>query len=303
MRAGVRQAFTTQKGQLHLANPQGLIPVGYNSDGDFMIDEKPVADYRDRHLPNMTNFNYRAVSKQPTMSMLAWFIFDYHRGCEAQITLEKETSGTTGGVYNFDGENHMGIDFEWRENSEERSCEFTLEVDLENEVAMQVIQSASVNTPRDLNALGLGHRGQSLSNYRAPFPGVNESPIGTPLCNNEEILSKEFRIKNITTKRYRNRSRTVWINFYIRLLLDRSANFQLIELFSKQRNAAVKLSERNTLSSSFTYTFNEGVLFRKNKLDLDKSKKEVEAVFEANVAIADITMPTGTNSLIISESV
>ncbi|QQS35772.1 MAG: hypothetical protein IPM56_16245 [Ignavibacteriales bacterium] len=305
MTPGIRQAWITSRNNLNAVNPNGRLAIGFNSDHQFVIEDKTQKDSRQRDLLIGTDFMFKGTSKQNTMADLLWFIQAWREGVAAQITSEKEGATYGAGTYNFDGEEFMGLEWKLREFTNERSLEITLQAQFEPAITTQLIQSAGTNVPRDLNALNLGHRGEDDTKYKAPFQGDVQSPVATPICNGEQVLNKEFLVENIVTRRHRNRATTTWIHFYLKLLLDKAANWDLISLYTKNRKASLLVSEKNSLSpaSTNTYNFGDGVLFQKNKLSIDKDVRTQELIWEGYVSPADIAINTNTNTLTVTETV
>lgn len=301
---GIRQALFCTKGTL-ATTPTYSIAMGLGDDCSLEMPEQPIKGYQDEDLPNEMNFKAGFKTYQPTVTKLAnlFLVHAITGGMDAQLVGEKYFTDTYSGVYNFNGPNFMGIDFELVESMKARYLQLTGEVSLPIENALALIQSSIVNTPKDLNTLSLGHRGKNIADYKHPFFGKAESPSGTLLCNGEEIVDRTLTIKSEGNKLQYNRTRINWVRVTLEITIDKSKSYQLVEYLVKDRNASVVLEEKDSASVVERWSFGAGVLYRKHEMSIAKDDANIKLSFEKKLPLFDFAFNTGTNSISVAETV
>lgn len=301
---GIRQALVCTKGTLN-TTPTYAIPMGLGDDCSLEMPEVPIKGYQDEDLPNEMNFKANFKTYQPTVSKLAglFLIHGIQGGVDAQFVGEKYATGAYSGVYNFGGNNFMGLDFEVVESMKARYIQISPEVSLPIETALALLQSSIVNTPKDLNALSLGHRGKNLTDYKHPFFGSAQSPASTLLCNGEQIMDRTLTLKSEGSKLQFNRTRISWVRVMLELTIDKSKSFELVEYLVKDRKAAVVLEERDSVSSLQTWSFGEGVLYRKHEMAVSKDDAMIKLSFEKKLPLFDFAFNVGTKTISVTQTV
>lgn len=300
---GIRQAFFATKGSI--GSPTYPIAMGLGDDCSLEMPEQPIKGYQDEDLPNEMNFKASFKTYQPTVTKLS-NLFGIHAvngGCDAQFVGEKYAASTYSGVYNFAGAAFMGIDFELVESMRARYLQLTGEVALPIENALTLLQSSIVNAAWSLPGLSLGNRGQNIADYKHPFFGSAQSPSGTLLCNGEEIMDRTLTIKSEGTKLQYNRTRINWVRVMLELTIDKSKSYQLVEYLVKSRNASVVLTEKDSESVNETWSFAEGVLYRKHAMSVAKDDAMIKLTFEKKLPLADFAFNTSTNTISVAQTV
>ena len=301
---GIRQALFCTKGTL-ATTPTNSIAMGLGDDCSLEMPELPVKGYQDEDLPNEMNFKAGFKTYQPTVTKLAnlFLVHALTGGMDAQLVGEKYYTNSYSGVYNFNGNNFMGIDFKLIESMKARYLELTGEVSLPIENALALLQSSIVNTPEDLNTLSLGHRGKNLADYKHPFFGKIESPANTLLCNGEKIVDRSLTLESIGSKLQFNRTRISWVRVLLELTIDKSKSFELVEYLVKDRKAAVVIEEKDSVSVVERWSFGEGVLYRKHEMSVAKDDAMIKLTFEKKLPLFDFGFNTGTNTISVSQVV
>ena len=301
---GVRQIFSCSKGTLS-GVPQYVIAMGYGDEASLEIIENTIKGYNEDDLPNEINFKASFKTYQPSLSRLAYLIQDYSskNGADFQIVGEKQSAGVYSGVYNLNGNNFMGIDFEWVESMRSRYAQLIGEVALPYQEGLLVLQSAIVNSPEDLNVLGHGHRGKRIDLYKNPYFGSMQSPSGTILCNGYEVLDRVLTLKTEGDKLQYNRTRVKWIRLTLELTIDRSKSYELVEYLAKTRNTTLKLEEKDGATVVQTWDFGDGVLMRKQSMNINKNDAQIKLNYEKLLPLADFTINTALNKVSVTQNI
>jgi len=301
---GIRQALFCTKGTLN-TTPTYAIAMGLGDECSLEMPEQTIKGYQDEDLPNEMNFKAGFKTYQPTVAKMAglFLVHGISGGVDAHFVGEKYFTDTYSGVYDFAGNNFMGLDFEIVESMRTRYMQLTGEVSLPIESAMALLQSSIVNAPKDLNALSLGHRGKNLADYKHPFFGSASSPAGTLLCNGEQIADRTLTLKSEGSKLQFNRTRISWVRVILELTIDKSKSFELVEYLVKDRKAAVVLEERNSVSETETWNFGEGVLYRKHEMAVSKDDAMIKLTYEKKLPLFDFAFNTGTNTISVAQTV
>lgn len=301
---GIRQAMFCKKGSL--ASPTEIIAMGLGDEASLEITEQPIKGYQDEDLPHETNFKAMFKTYQPTVTKIVnlLLVHGVAGGVDAQFVGEKAyLSSVYTGVYDFSGANFLGLDFEIALTMRSRYIQMTGEASLPNEVALMILQSSITNTPKDLNALSLGHRGKNLADYKHPFYGSAQSPAGTLLCNGEEIVDRSLIIRSEGSKLQYNRTRINYARVLLELTIDKNRSYQLIEYLTKDRKASVKLEEKNSVSAVETWEFGEGVLFRKHEMPISKDDTFIKLTYEKKIPLYDFGYDVPNNKISVSQAV
>lgn len=311
MYEGIRQLFFCEKGYLSQATPQGVVAWGLGNLGSFIYEDVPIIGEQEEDFPNAVNFKIKANSLQGTIRDLDWMVNTFCKmgAVDCQVVTEKEASAVYGGVYNFEytgvagPDKFMGFDFEWVESSKERYLSLMGEVSLPEELAKEIIQSSLVNTPKDLYALSYGNRGRQPANYKKPYFDGLYSPDGTVLVNGSQVVDYKFTIKSIGKKLDYDRSDVSWVNVNLVLTVNKSRGYDLAAWYNQSRYDYLEIIQRNSASSVNTYTFAEGILWRKHKVNIDGKNRNVELTFNKNLPLADLSINSNTNTVSVLATV
>lgn len=301
---GIRQAMFCKKGSF--ASPSEIIAMGLGDEASLEITEQPIKGYQDEDLPHETNFKANFKTYQPTVTKIVNLILVHgvNGGVDAQFVGEKAFLGNVyTGVYDFSGANFLGLDFEIGLTMRSRYLQVTGEASLPNEVALMLLQSSITNTPKDLNALGLGHRGKNINDYKHPFFGSAQSPAGTLLCNGEEIVDRSLVIKSEGSKLQYNRTKINYARVVLEITIDKNRSWQLIEYLTKDRKASIRLEEKNSISAVETWEFGEGVLYRKHEMPISKDDSFIKLTFEKKIPLYDFGYDIPTNKISVTQTV
>lgn len=300
---GIRQGFLCQKGTIDA--PQYSVAMGLGDEGTLEIKEEVVKAYQNEDLPSQVNFNVNFKTFQENLYTLsrALQVFAKEGGADGEVTTEKISSSAYGGVYRFNGNSFLGVDFEWLESMKERSLKLTGEVALPLDDAKTLIQSAIVNNPEDLNALAMGHRGKSFAEYKYPYFGFAHSPSGTVLCNGTEVIDRTLSLKTVGNKLQYNRTKVTWIELLLRLVIDKTKAQDLLDYLNKTRYAEVRIQEKANSWSGSTWIFGEGVLYRKQDMMIGKDDGNITLEFNKRLPINDFVIDPTAGTVTLSQAV
>lgn len=307
----IRQLTFCEKGYLHQTVPQNVVNWGLGNNGEFNIKDMPVEGQNGEQYPDGINFKVDVRSQQSSVRDLDVLINTYcNQGIvDCQIVLEKRAANLYDGVYDFiytaagGPDKFMGFGFEWMQGSKERYCNLRGEVTLPESLGKEIIQSSQVNTPLDLVDLGYGVRGRSTTNYIHPYGKALNSPASTLFINQYEIYSRSYVLRSISEKLAFDRDNVLQIEIELNVVTKRVRGSEILALFNKQRDAAVKVEEYNVDGTYNQLSFAEGVLWRVHDYKTNNSNDTMTLIWKKKVSFADITINTGAKTITISELV
>lgn len=303
---GIRQAFACQKNSLGNSH-QYPVFMGIGDQGKLEISDAIVKGYNEEDLPQYVNHKASWRSFQISLFDLAYLQLIYAAQDGADVEIVTEKIGTAySGVWKFAGGNKfMGVDWTYMESMKERYIEFIGEVALPLEDHKTLLQAAVTNLPTNIPAAfpGKTDRGRSEALYQTPFFGSVNSPAGSVICNDFELVDYKHIIKTVTEKIAYNRSKTNWLQIMVELTINRTQAWQLLDYFNRKRDAAVVLVTKYKDGSSITYTYPEGVLFRKQDYVQDKQNANIKLTFTRNIPVADLAVNAYTKQVAVSTAV
>lgn len=303
---GIRQLFLCEKNTLMNSSPPNRYTPGLMTGAKFRYEDIGVEEIRGAELPDKVKHEIEFKSYQTTFQDLNVFHLVYGRqgGCDLQVVSEKQSASTYGGVYNFTGnQRFMGFNYEWLISGKDRSCKGILRRAIDYEAHLALLQDAMVATPKDLHALSMGHKGVDVSKYRNPGFGKLESPIGSTLVNGYQIVDRKFSMKSVSNDLEEDLFDWQYIEVTFEITTNKSLSWELIDYFSRARNAAIEMEEKLKNGIVEKYSFGEGVLWRKNMFDLDDKQRNVKFVFKRNINFEDFLINSGTQTLSVNETV
>ena len=300
---GLKQILLCDKSHLRNA-PQYCVAMGMGDEATFERTEVPIKGNNDEDFEGKYNHKHSFKTFQFSSYILSYLLW-YARvgGADLQSVGQKIGDNVWTGVYDYTGNNPMGIDFELIQSSKDRYILITAEASFEGAVDRAIIQSANSLTPLNLNTLGLGHRGIDPTKYVAPSISTLYNPQGTAACNGFQIIDRKYSIKTVSVKKEFNRSQVNWINFLFELTIDKVAAYELIDYLARDRNASLRIDEAGPAGSSFAYIFDSGLFWRKTESTLKKTEGNIKLTFNRNISIGDIVVDVNNNTLTVSNQV
>ena len=299
---GLKQLLLCYKGTLR-NNPNNLVAMGMGDEATFDRTETNVKGNNDEEYLDKVLHKYSWKSFQFSASILANYLaFAKAGGADLQAVGQKVADGVWTGCYDYTGDNFMGLDWELNQNQKDRYFLVTPSTQFEGDVDRAIMQSANSIVPLDLNALGLGHLGVNPALYAAPDKNYLSSPAGL-FCNEWEVVDRTYKIKTLNTKKYRDRSSITFINFNFVIIIDRVNAYEVVQYLAQNRANGLTMGERLPDGSYFTFAFGNNLFWRKTELTNKKSEGNIKLTFNRNIALGDLNLNVGANTLTVNATV
>ena len=242
-RAGFKQIGLCDAGTL-LTTPTTPLVIGLRQAASLDMEPfKSVKDYRERELPNKTNFKFGGESLQTTIKVLKQLIGFVNLNADAQIqtTPQSATAGSED-VFQFVGDNKLGVGFEYMITADKRSCKIMLEGAMEDDRAKTLIDAADTNS---LANLGIAGEGVDFTKYRAPYFLAFEFPKSTALITPNDIIERKLTIKTKGKKDIYNKDIVDYLAVELELTGKNATITDIMNLYNKTLGASILIKEKN----------------------------------------------------------
>jgi len=274
--------------------------MGLGDEATFDRTENPIKGNNDEEYPDKVLHKYSFKSYQFSASILQRILgFAKAGGADFQAVGQKTGPGAWTGVYEYIGDNFMGLDWEITQSQKERSILYTPSTAYEGFVDLAIMQSANSLNPIDLAQLGLGSMGINQDIYVAPDKQFASNYPNVLLCNEWEVIDRVYKIKTMGGKRYRDRTSVTFINFNFSITIDRVNAYDVVNYLANNRANTLTIGERLPNGSNFSYVFGGNVFQRKTELTNKKSEGNIKLTFNRNISLGDITVDVNNNTLTV----
>jgi hypothetical protein len=291
-RAGLKQIVLCDSGTL-LTTPANPLAAGLRNAATIeRTPFKEIKDYRNRLLRNMVNFKIEWESLQPSMLMLKELMGWLNLNCDAQVITVPQSSSGSGNVYQFNGANKAGLDFEYMINADKRSLKPSLEVAMEFERAKNFINLADNTTP--VSFTSIAGDGADFAKYRAPYFISFEAPKANALFGVQDLTERSYSIKTKNKKSIYNTSIVDYLTFEFSITAIDASVVKQIEAMSKEMSPAVYIKEQNSGSFYDAFDFNAGVLTLHDEFKDSDDERNLKLSFGADVPVGDISFLFGS---------
>ena len=300
---GLKQIMLCEKGMLR-NNPQHCIAMGAGDEASFERTSVPIKGNNDEEFEGRYNhkISYKSFQFSPTILAILLY-FCKEGGADVHAVGQKLGTNLYTGIYDYSGDNCLGVDFVYTQGSKDRNILLTAEAEFEAAVDLQIMQSSNSLLPIDLNALGLGKMGVDISKFVAPSVSTLYNPQGTAACNGVEIVDRLYTIKPITIAKEFNRKRVNFWNFNYALTIDRVNGYELVEYLVKDINASLRIDEKGPGNSQFAQIFDAGLFYRKTDLLNKKTEGNIKLTFNRNFSLGDIAIDINNRTLTVANEV
>lgn len=295
-RAGLKQIVACDAGTLS-ASPTNPTAIGLRNAAMMEISNfKQVEDYKSRPLRNMKNFKIEAESLQPTILMLKNMISFLNLGCDLQVITRPQSSGGSGDVYKFSGNDKPGLDLEYMVSADKRSLKAIWEIAMEYARAQTLIDGADNATPVSFS--GITGEGENFSNYRAPYFLAFESPAASAIFSKGDIKERSYSIKTKNRKSIYNASIVDYLTFEFKIVAYDSSVAKQVEIMAKDQAPGVLVKEQNNADGSLydAFDFAAGVLALNEIHTNQDDDRNLDITLSADVHIYDITWALGATN-------
>lgn len=300
---GIKQYLICHPGTLR-NDPDTILVMGMGDEASFERTEVPQKGMNDEDYEGKWNHKHSFKSFQFSAQRLQNAIDLCIAGaCDLQAVGQKRGANVWTGIYDYTGDNPLGFGFEMQQNSKDRFFLFTAEAQFEAWADLQIMQSAGIILPIDLNDLGLGHLGINPAEYAAPSFSTLFNPATTAVCNGYEIIDRKYAIKSVAVKKEFNRDQVNWINFNFQITIDKTDASDVVEYLSNDRGATLKITENGPGGVPFTFDFDSNLFWRVTESIQKKTEGNIILKFNRNISLGDIAIDTETNILSVSNHV
>ncbi|MFO7446210.1 MAG: hypothetical protein R6W90_07570 [Ignavibacteriaceae bacterium] len=292
-RPGIKQLVLCDAGTL-LTTPVNPIAAGLRNAASIKRTAyKPVKDYLNRSFRNKVNFNIQAESLQPTMLMRKKAIDWLNQNVDVQVVTVPQASGGTGDVYQFTGNNVMGLDFEDVISGDKRSMKLTLERAMEYDAAKTFIDA--VDSAAAVPFSGITGRGEDLTKFRSPYFLAFESPAAATVLTKAEIAERSYTIKTKNKKSEEDNTSIVdYLSFEVMMKFRNASVAKQVEVMSKDNAPSLLIKENNRGLFYDAFNFAPGVLTLEDEFDDTDDDRGLTLKFTGDVHVYDISFQFGT---------
>ncbi len=292
--AGINRIVLCEAGTA-LTTAGNAMALGFRSPGSLDITPfKDIKDYRSRSLRNMLNFKFEAESYQTSLYHLKQLIYFCNCNADCELVSSKQNAQGDQDVFQFFGDNIIGIDFEHTISVAKRSTKITLERAMEYDRAKTLIDSADSATA--MTYTDMVNAGESDALYRSPYYMAFECPKSTELFPLVDIVDRSLTIKTKGKKTEYNLSKVDYLNFVLKITGREASIEKLITQMGKDMSAGVYFKEKNTGSYFDAFEFEPGILTLKDEFKIADDDRNITVTFEADVPLFDIDIQTGVSA-------
>jgi hypothetical protein len=267
--------------------------MGFRTPVDLDITEyNPINDYRNRSLRNMMNLKAECETMQGTMAFLKLLLGWVSGNCDVQMVSNKQNAAGDKDVFQFTGDNIMGLDFEHFIGSKKRSTKLTLQRAMEYEDTEAFL--ALANEAEEAN-LGTGE-GIDATAYRSPRYGAFEYPTGAPIFPSKfDIIERSLSIKTKGEPSDYNISGVSWLTFSLAISGKDSSIAKIVSQMGKNMTDTLIFTEKNSGANYDKFQFASGILTQKNEFKIGDSNRYRKVIFEGDVPIHDVDFQFGAD--------
>ncbi len=295
-RAGLKQIGLCDAGTLN-GTPENAIAMGVRGGASLdIVPHGEIKDYRNRSLRNMIKFTAKAETYQSTMKMLKALKDFTNLQADVQLQTSPQDCSTQNSedVFQFVGDNVLGLGFEYKITADKRSCNVTLEAAMEYDRAKTLIDSADSTTLKTLP--GIAGEGVDFTQYRAPYFLAFENPSGTALFSSADIISRTIKISTKGKKDAYERDIVDYLSVSIEVELRDASIAKHITDMNKAMGTTLKIKEKNSGNNYDGFEFAANVLTQREEFSISDDERKRKVIFEADIPICDVTFDLGASA-------
>lgn len=290
---GIRTFFLCTKGTL-LTIPANVIVGGHR--GDCNLNWKPVdptVTVLDHDLVNDILFNMTAPSYQANLAVLQAAHNLILNGADMQLITVPQTAGvgneSSGGVFNFNGDNFPGFEYEFTLTPKERSIKIITEFSTPENEAQALIVGSLTNVPKNLSTYGNGS--YALDNAkRIPPIFVSIFSNASALLSREELLDYKITIKTLDSgKSAYKRADVHYYSVLAEITTSNAVVSALNSIMNTPRYADLAITQRYDASNNDVFNFANYALQRKEEVEIADKKRALKLVFKGNTSVQNVT--------------
>lgn len=294
-KTGIKIIYLTERGKL-LTAPVYEFFAGLRDKSEMVIsDFNPLKTIRGVHLPVLKNFKISGKTYQATLENLAKFLYYVSNGgCEAQIVAQPQSAAaSSGGVFNFNGDNFLGTGFKFLINNKERSLAFDLEM------ATDIYEASNILTQSLLNSI-IGEAGVNRNLYYAPhFHSLSFNSVN--VFNKDELIEWSFAMETKETEKTAyNRSKVDYLKLNISAKGTDATITKVITAINTNTLSSLIFRSKVAESIEDVFTINANVIAQKEEVTIGDDTRNMLVSWEAEVPIANVSVGGSYHTLTIT---
>jgi len=283
-KTGIKNILLTERGGL--ASPVWEFRAGLRDNAELTINDfNALKSIRNVHLPVMKNFKVSSKTFQATFRNFRVFdMFAKTGGCDGQIVAMPQSSApASGGAFQFDGDNFLGVMFKFLMSNKERSLAFDLEMATDIWSANSILNQSLINTPTSQSGI-------DLSKYIPPnIYGFTHN--GVALFSKDELLEWSFMIETKETeKTVYNRSKVDYYKLTLMMKGSDATITKIVNLLNTNSMAAIVLTSRYAESGLDTISINANVIAKKEEVMISDNTRNLNVTWEAEVPLDNVSV-------------
>lgn len=301
---GIRQDLFCKKNTL-LLNPAELFGSGLSDSHELNIQDEGVAEHRGGTIVTGHKHEYKRKSYQSTLTQLKRAMHEFcYSGADLQVVSNKYYNGLYGSVFNYTGNNRfMGVDLKFMLASKERSLELTAKQIMDVDEHLSFMQDSMTALPKDLNALGIGHRGVVPADFRRSNLTSIISPSGTVYIDKINRVSHNITIESISSELEDGRPDVSFFRVIAEFILNKASSWEIVNYLTQSDSPYLELQETVSPGVVEKYIFEPGVLRRLKNFKLSKDDRFQRFVFTRDIPMFDFAFDLNNNKVTVSEQV
>lgn len=257
---------------------------------------EPIEDWAKRKFRNMLKAKFSGKTIQPDMLMLKKIIGTYlsDYGADVEITATPQTSGqaASGGIFQFFGNNFMGIDFNWIMSNKERTLEVIGELALEYPNMQALIDASDSNTA--INWAGITNNGIDVTRQKFPYLDFPDSLMSG--FGKEEVVEYSLSIKVVGDRSLYERLQADYLDINVEFVLKSAAVPDLVTMLNYSQMPAFSFKQFNNATNFEKFIFNSNTLTCTHAFHIGTDKRTAKVMFNGYVPLSKVSFDLGATA-------
>jgi hypothetical protein len=250
---GIKHIAMCDKGTL-ATSPTNIVILGSRNNEELNINDVEQSDVRERPMIIKRRFETPLIeNRQPQLNHLEDLLKTYRdvQGCDVEILCEPQTTGVTGGCFQFTGDNCMGYKTTYEITPDKRVLGIQFGVSLPPATAQTLIDAADSATPA---TLGISNNGFIPAQERFPWPKLGTSTFKpASVFLPEELLDYSFLLEEVgDDEKLNGRFISNWVRATLTFKFANATVAAMISDMNDSAGVAITF-QQDTSGSSATY--------------------------------------------------
>lgn len=282
---GTKRAALWSRGNLGYQT----INLGIRESGTpLKFEDVTEDDWRGRQFKNYVKVTSDVYLRNPGRPLLSVLMSHARNGgVDCEFVTQKSGTDSYDGIYKFDGDNYLGLNFEYEISNEKRGAKVTLGGNIPVS-DFQAIQTASQsNTFMDLS---IPLNENPVAQFYPPHLGhIKYSDTDTDLCDRSEIKSHKLVIKTAGTENEMAKMKVDSFDISFELVTKNASKANVKNFNDIWPNSpSLWYRELNPEGHFEDHKFEEGVLTLTNVAEFGDKERFMTLTFKGKVFVNDI---------------